>query len=160
MREQKKKKEYLKGYFTVEASMLVSVILCILVFIIYLTFFLYDRAILTGAAYQAALAGSRMYDKTREEIEAEVEELTDAIVEGKLLACSYETEVSVSFIKVTVTYHLHVNAPFSKLMERMLTGFDADYQVTKSASKISGVTFIQGCQNIEQIANLIKKGEE
>lgn len=51
-------KKYRKGSFTVEAACVMSLILLVLFGILYLCFFVHNRAWLTAAAYEAALAGS------------------------------------------------------------------------------------------------------
>ena len=47
-----------KGSFTVEAACLMSLVLVCLVGLLYLCFYVHNRAWLTAAAYEAALAGS------------------------------------------------------------------------------------------------------
>lgn len=152
-----KKRKELDGYFTIEATFLVTIILCILIFLMYLSFFIYNRALVTGLAYQVAMEGSRMYDKNQDDIEQATKEKADQIIKGRLIACSYESSVEVGITEVTVTYHIHVNMPFQALTSRMLTWFQADYTVKKSASRISGVTFIQTCQNVEQLKEAKEK---
>ena len=46
------------GYFTVEAALLLPIIIMIIVFMIFLSFYCYDRCILEQCAYAAALRGS------------------------------------------------------------------------------------------------------
>lgn len=47
-----------KGSFTIEAALLMPLVLMILIGVLYLDFFVYDRAYLTAAAYEAAVSGS------------------------------------------------------------------------------------------------------
>lgn len=148
---------WIKGSFTVEACFLVTIILCVLIFLIYLTFFLYDRALVSGAAYQAAMESSRIYNKSKDDIKEIAEEKADNLLAGRLFACTYETSAEVSLTKVTVTYHVHMNVPFEQLMNRMLSWFSIDYSVQKSASKISGVTVIQTCNNLNRLKNSEKE---
>lgn len=46
------------AYFTVEAAFLIPVVLCLFALVIYLSFFMYDRCLLTQDSYQTALYGS------------------------------------------------------------------------------------------------------
>ena len=43
-----------KGSFTIEAALLMPLVLMILIGVLYLDFFVHDRAYLTAAAYEAA----------------------------------------------------------------------------------------------------------
>lgn len=54
------KKDYktADGYFTVEASMIVPLIICLISFIFYLTFYLYNQCIVSQDAYLLAFRGS------------------------------------------------------------------------------------------------------
>lgn len=47
-----------KGSFTIEAALLMPLVLMILIGVLYLDFFVHDRAYLTAAAYEAAVSGS------------------------------------------------------------------------------------------------------
>lgn len=47
-----------KGSFTIEAALLMPLILLILMGLLYLNFFVHNRAWLTAAAYEAAVSGS------------------------------------------------------------------------------------------------------
>lgn len=54
----RKEKSWKKGSLTVELSCMMSLILLVLIGLLYLTFFVHNRAWLTAAAYESALAGS------------------------------------------------------------------------------------------------------
>ena len=47
-----------KGSFTVEAALLMPVIFLVLMGLLYLNFYVHNRAWLTAAAYEAAVSGS------------------------------------------------------------------------------------------------------
>lgn len=53
-----KKRNMKKGSFTVEAACVMSLVLFVLIGVMYLSFFVHNRAWLTAAAYEAALTGS------------------------------------------------------------------------------------------------------
>ena len=53
-----KKRNMKKGSFTVEAACIMSLVLFVLIGVMYLSFFVHNRAWLTAAAYEAALTGS------------------------------------------------------------------------------------------------------
>ena len=51
-------KKLKKGSFTIEAALLMPLILMVLMGLLYLDFFVHNRAWLTSAAYEAAVSGS------------------------------------------------------------------------------------------------------
>lgn len=51
-------KKIRKGSFTIEAACMMSIILVTIMGVLYLSFFVHNRAWLTAAAYEAALTGS------------------------------------------------------------------------------------------------------
>ncbi|HJB16561.1 MAG TPA: pilus assembly protein [Candidatus Blautia excrementipullorum] len=54
----KRAEVYARGSFTIESACVMSLILTVLIGTLYLCFFVHNRAWLTAAAYEAALAGS------------------------------------------------------------------------------------------------------
>ena len=51
-------KKLKKGSFTIEAALLMPLILMVLMGLLYLDFFVHNRTWLTSAAYEAAVSGS------------------------------------------------------------------------------------------------------
>lgn len=100
------------GYFTVEASFLLPFIMLCVVFMIFLSFYCYDRCIMEQCAYAAALRGSsNRYDHTQEAYQ-EALEAAESLIEKKLLAIrKVNTTVRVSAMAVTVSYKCEVNMP-------------------------------------------------
>ena len=47
-----------KGSYTVEAAFIFPLVMSVIVLIIYLSFFIHDRAVMDAASYQAAMRGS------------------------------------------------------------------------------------------------------
>lgn len=59
--------KYRKGSYTVEAALLMGIILSVFVALIYLTFLFHDRSILQGAAHEAASVASLHADSQKQE---------------------------------------------------------------------------------------------
>ena len=57
-------RKHLKASCTIEAALIFPFIMGIIVFIIYISFFLHDRAVMKSCAYQAALKGSLIRSST------------------------------------------------------------------------------------------------
>lgn len=89
-----------KGSFTVEASVIVPLLLMMFASVIYLTFYYHDKNILTGAAYETAVVGSERMGYEEEELE----DYFRRRIKGKLLlfAKVYE-EVEIKEESVTVS---------------------------------------------------------
>ena len=51
-----------KGSFTIEAACVMSLVLLVLMGVLYLSFFVHNRAWLTAAACESALTGSKTID--------------------------------------------------------------------------------------------------
>ena len=101
-----------KGSFTIEAALLMPLVLMILIGVLYLDFFVHDRAYLTAAAYEAAVSGSMEgYKKKGNTYEK-------ADIQGRMLGgiglpggenLSMQTNAGKT---VKVTYRLEVPAGF------------------------------------------------
>lgn len=81
------KKAY-RGSFTVEASVIVPIILLMFVVLIYLLFYFHDKNIVAGAAYETAVVGTER--KTYEV--KELEQYFQSRIRGKLLLFSQVQE--------------------------------------------------------------------
>lgn len=152
MLEEKGKKwepKQLKGAFTIEAVYLIPMILGIIVIILFTFFYLYDSALIEGAAYRAALRGARMYDKSSAEVQAEVQKIADELVADSLIACEVKSHVDVSMAKVTVTYEIEVDSPVSNFLSYVITDYSFQRKVSKTSYRASGVDLIQIYQAVE-----------
>ena len=101
-----------KGSFTIEAALLMPLVLMILIGVLYLDFFVHDRAYLTAAAYEAAVSGSMEGYKKKGNI------YEKADIQGRMLGdiglpggenLSMQTNAGKT---VKVTYRLEVPAGF------------------------------------------------
>ena len=100
------------GYFTVEAALLLPFVMMSIVFMIFLSFFCYDRCILEQCAYAAALRGSSSRFENTQEAYEEAAGAAESLIEKKLFAIrKVSTTVRVSAVAVTVSYKCEVNMP-------------------------------------------------
>ncbi len=70
-----------KGSYTIEASLLMGVILPVLVGIIYMGFFLHDKSFTQAAAYEAAVYASLHADDKK----TDVNDMANRLIKGRLL---------------------------------------------------------------------------
>lgn len=102
----------MSGYFTVEAALLLPFAMMIIVFMIFLSFYCYDRCILEQCAYAAALRGSSNRFVNTQEAYEEAAGAAEDLIQGKLFAVrEVNTTVRVSGLAVTVSYEYEVNMP-------------------------------------------------
>lgn len=85
-------KQYLKGNFTIEAAVLVPLILSVIVTAVTVLFYYHDRTLLAGAAHETAVCGAGRMEQTEKDLEKKFKKL----VERKLLWIS---DVTVSVTK-------------------------------------------------------------
>ena len=96
-----------RGSFTVEAALLMPVIFLVLMGLLYLNFFVHNRAWLTAAAYEAAVSGSmegyskngNIYEKA--DIQGRIlggENLSMQTRTGKNVQVTYQMEIPAGFL--------------------------------------------------------------
>ena len=81
-------KKLKKGSFTLEAALLMPLLLTVIMSMLYLDFFVHNRAWLTAAAYEAAVSGSMEGYKK----EANIYETAD--IQGRFLGQKWNITVS------------------------------------------------------------------
>lgn len=94
-----------KGSYTVEAACLMPLLLGVIVALIYLAFFLHDRAILTETVYMAALKGSFLEESDNARIEHLVKQECNYVMEQDLIVLK-EEKVSVKVNKGSIFVQL------------------------------------------------------
>lgn len=105
------------AYITVEASLVIPLILGGIIFVLYIGFYLYNFATVKQVAYIAALRGSQTKDVSSAEIENYVEKQVDELLLGQILAkenIKKEVEVFAGSIKVKI--YTSVKFPFAVLL--------------------------------------------
>lgn len=104
----KQNNNMLSGSYTVEASLLMGILLPLLVGIIYMGFFLHDRSFLQCAAHEAASYGSLHADDNHTDIAAAAQKLTA----GRALGIrSISTNAAASERQVQICYEGNFQLP-------------------------------------------------
>ena len=101
------------AYITIEASLVLPLILGGIIFVLYIGFYLYNFATVKQVAYIAALRGSQTKNVSSAEIETYVEKQVDELLLGQILAkenIKKEVEVFAGSIKVKI--YTSVKIPF------------------------------------------------
>ena len=145
-------KKRLAGSYTIEAALIFPLIMTVIVFLIYCSFYLHDRAVMQSCAYQAALKGS-MERRSDEDMAREAKRAADYNIEGLLLRTEgIETRVDVSGSSVTVSYSGYLMVP-QNIVFMKIAGFDEiKVEGSSSASKKDAIEFIRMCRGTKNLA--------
>lgn len=133
-----------KGSSTVEAAYLIPMLMMLVAFLIYLSFFLYNRLLVTETAYLCALRASRLEYGTAKECYAVAEKSLTDLLKGKLPAMEQcETKTEVTGAKVGITIRIRQKFPF---WEKQL-----EYSVKKDAVRLNPYQFIRDCRRFKNV---------
>lgn len=132
------------GYFTVEATLIMPIVLYVCLFIIYTGFFWYDRCLMRQDAYRAALAGSSIYRDDNQKVYNKVADTIARLTEDKYIAADYAVVITVQS-KVNVTISGQIAMPFRGLAG--LLGKEK-WEIMESVESkcINPVIFIRMCR--------------
>ncbi len=120
-----------KGSYTIEAALLMPLIIGVMIFIIYLAYYTHDRAILQKSAYIAALRGSQIRTGDQEAF-AVASENADLLIQDHLLGSwTIQKQVLLDTDTVTVIYTGSMKIPGGILLDRILKR--DIWQVSKNA---------------------------
>ncbi len=132
------------GYFTTEAAFILPFVMMTLVFMIFLSFYCYDRCILEQCAYAAALRGSSNRFVSNEDAYEEAMQAAGRLVEEKLFAAKEcKATVFVSGTKVKVTYTCEVNMPMGGLLETWFGEESMKLEVSKEVLRNKTVAVLR-----------------
>lgn len=142
-----------KGSATVELAFLFPILLMILLLIIYLSLFLYNKVAAVAIAGESAIKGARQQAISkgqRENIALEVadEELSNRLVMHPL----YERDAEVSATKVSVDISFEQEFPFSIWLAR--EGLQSNYfkyQTKQTAPRIHAARYIWKIRGLKKI---------
>ena len=100
----------MKGSYTVEAALLMTVLIPVLMGIIYLGFYLHNSALLKNAAYETAVYGSLCH--SQKESKKLVEKKKEEAVKGRLLGMqAVSGNVEIEDKKISVVYSGQMKLP-------------------------------------------------
>ena len=140
-------KNWRKGSMTVEASLLMGVILLVVMGILYLFFHVHNRAWLTEAACEAAVTGTTMAAQGQDAYAAAA--FKSRLLEGTGFIGGQDLHSSVSVsTTVDVSYRMNTNAVFG--------GFVWPIEVGAKAVLTDPVAWIRGVRCVGQV---LKSGD-
>lgn len=101
------------GYFTVEAAMLMPIVCVVILLVVYLWFFQYNRCLMEQDVGALALRGAVMQTEDNEERMENLRSQADAIYRDKYVAWKYdEAELEIGHGTVSVKQTGGIQIPF------------------------------------------------
>lgn len=145
----KEKKMKQKGSYTVEAALLMGIILSVLVSIIYIGFWYHDKSFLQSAAYEAACAASLHKDDDTYQIGEAAQTLT----KGRMLGTGgLQVQTQDGKEKASVEYHGNFRIP------GMITAFFSKEKLEmKESCSLSTERPSEKIQKIRGICKVIRR---
>lgn len=154
-------KSRLQGSSTVELSLLMPLLLTLFVFLIYLSFFLYNRVETSANAYICALRGSRMEQEAPKATYQLMKKESAKLMKESLLAVKgYKEQIEVKGNQVQVTYEISQQVPAALIFDSLFHKDTWEFQVTKKTKKLHPVSFIRSCRKLSGIKNEKRKEGE
>ena len=140
-------KKDLTGSYTIEAALIFPFVMGVIVFIIYMSFFLHDMAVMKSCAYQAALKGS-LIRTSISDMEEEAKKAAQYNIKDLLLATDdLKTEVSISGKDVRVSYSGGLRIPEGLLFMK-IAGIDRiEIKGEGTAHQKDAIEFIRQCRS-------------
>lgn len=141
----------LQGSYTIEAALIFPFIMGTVVFLIYMSFFLHDRAVMKSCAYQAALKGS-LIRTAGSDMVREAKKAADYNIEGLLLMTEgLQTEVSLSGSEIRVSYRGTMRIPQGILFMKIAGTDGIQVEGAGSAKQKDAIEFIKKTRAIGRV---------
>ena len=137
------------GYFTVEATFIMTFVLYVCVFILYMGFFQYNRCIMQQNAYRIALRASSFYRDNNKEVFRVADQVADILCSDRYIALTCEREIAVN-TEVSVT--LSGKMQFPGMLFRFMQGtYKVELSIRKDSHCLNPVIFIRTCRQLKQL---------
>ncbi|MCR5799666.1 MAG: pilus assembly protein [Lachnospiraceae bacterium] len=110
-----KKSGYKKGYMTVEASVIMPLLVTIILFMVIFCFYLYNNCVVFQDCYISALRGSQIMDSDSSEIKSKVEVYICELLDNQVFEYGKNSDVEVSALSVKVAAKSSVSNMFHSM---------------------------------------------
>ena len=143
------KKRMCDAYMTIEASFIFPMSFLLIILLLYVGFFCYEKSISVQCCYLAALRGSNEWDLSGSRLEEYVDRTINQLVEEKNLVGTeqvYKIEANRSF--VTVQADSLVTVPFSLAIGEETSKWDIHSK--KTAERHRPTSYIRKYQAIKE----------
>lgn len=149
----------LKGSSTIEAALIVPMILTVIFMLLYLTLFLYTKAEFTRNAYISVLRGSQAETQNQKARVKTAENMFKKLAaESYVGNGDYKQKIVTEGEKVKITIEVSHGLPRSIFMEKGLQRNAFACRMTFYAKTNHPAEFIRKCRNVKAAAAKVKKG--
>ena len=132
------------GYFTVEAALLLPMVLLFITTMLFVGFYVYDRCMLEHCAYEAAVRGSSSLYRSNEEAYEVTRDAVNLLVKDKIFAArNLEYDITVTGSDIEVVYECDVNVPLLKWLSQYTNEVDFHIYAKGSAPRGRQVKLIR-----------------
>lgn len=144
-----------KGMITIEACILIPMVLMISLLIIWLGFFLYNRTLFMECAGIAAIKGSQMAEADNEEISAAVRERAGELLQQKTIGMEdVVIEVTVDYGSVTVGIRGSMQVPGVIFLTDIYRNNRWHLQVEQTTERLRNCTILRTIERIRKRGTL------
>lgn len=141
-----------RGSATVEMTVLMPMILMLMILLVYMALYLYDRTVLYGDAYLAALRASEFTEEQSSEVYARADTWFTSLQEGQLIALPEAwRELTVDADSVRIVYGGEVVVPVMQNSTIFEQWGSYSFSGEVCASRHRPVTFIRRCRVLEKL---------
>ena len=147
-------KKKLNGYFTVEAALIMPVVICVLSLLCYLGFFMCNRCLLLQDTYIIGLRGSLEEGISNEETAAYVLKQGDGILPKYYAVSGIDKNVKVEMREISVTLCCKMKVPFAfQAWEEEKMSNVWEMREEKKIDRTKPVDFIRACRKVEKLVD-------
>lgn len=153
MRERK-----IYGYFTVEATLIMPIVLFMMIFVISIAFFEYNRCILEEDIKILALRASNQWYYTPDEVLNELYQTQNDQEQGKMIAMNLDSATfEVDQKKISVLVEGKTVTWLKGEMDLISDNSRWNTQLSYKIERYNPSQFLKDCRKVEYIANRLSK---
>lgn len=141
-----------RASYTIEASFLLPMILSVIVLLIYMAYYFHDRAVISAAAYTAALRGSQLIND--ENVNDVTVKSAEALIKERLLATrNVSSKVNVAGETVSVTCEGDFYIPAGAIICRFINSGrnHLSIKVRRQAKSQNPAKLIRQCRALKNL---------
>lgn len=140
-----------RGMTTIEACILIPLIMVITLLIMWLGFLMYNRSLVTSAVAMAAVRGGQYAEYSAEEIEEIAEDRCRELLEGRLICMEIpEISAEVGFYEVTVQAEGNMQVPEELLFDGLYGSSFWDVSASCVGVRLHSSTFVRTAERIRK----------
>ncbi|MFA9376866.1 MAG: TadE family protein [Lachnotalea sp.] len=144
----------LKGSYTIEAALLMPIIVGTTVILIYMSFFLHDRAVVYEGAIFLANKYTNEQNVTNQEIKQKLGLESEQVINERVICTkNINTQIVVTNKEISVTINGKFYFPNMYVVNTIFNKEVLDISITKKIKRENPVSFIRQCIKIEKLLN-------